>query len=154
MTSQLIRALAGIGLLCASSFSASAFPTVAPLDTGASSMLQPIAQGCGPGGWRGPYGGCRFGRFYRAHPFGGYYRRFYRVHPFGGYYRRFYRVHPFGGYYRRYYRVHPFGFYRRPWGYYHRVRPFGGFYGRPWGGYYRVRPFGGFYGRPWGYGWR
>jgi hypothetical protein len=118
MTSQLTKALAGIGLLCASSFSASAFPTAAPLDTGASTMLQPVAQGCGPGGWRGPYGGCRYGRYYRPYYGYRYYRPYGYYHRYGGYYR----AHPFGGYYGRpygYYRVHPFGgYYRRPYGYY------------------------------------
>jgi hypothetical protein len=100
MTSQLLKVAAGIGLLFASSYSASAFPTPAPLDTG--SMLQPVAQGCGPGGWRGPYGGCRYGRYYRPYRYG---YRYYR--PYGYYHRygHYYRAHPFGGYYGRpYYR--------------------------------------------------
>lgn len=68
MTSLLRNILAGIGLLCASSFSASASPIPAPLAPEASAMVIPIVQGCGVGGWRGPYGGCRYGEYRRVAP--------------------------------------------------------------------------------------
>jgi hypothetical protein len=32
---------------------------VAPLESGTS--ISKVAQGCGPGGWRGPYGRCHYG---------------------------------------------------------------------------------------------
>lgn len=79
MTSLLRNILAGVGLLCASSFSASATPNPMPLVAGDSAMVIPIAQGCGAGGWRGPHGGCRYGRvvMHTRHGYGcapGYWR--------------------------------------------------------------------------------
>jgi hypothetical protein len=44
---------------------------VAPLESGTS--ISKVAQGCGPGGWRGPYGRCHYGpagRCWRG-PYGG-----------------------------------------------------------------------------------
>jgi hypothetical protein len=44
---------------------------VAPLESGTS--IAKVAQGCGPGGWRGPYGRCHYGparRCWRG-PYGG-----------------------------------------------------------------------------------
>ena len=46
---------------------------VTPLTTGADVVN--IAQGCGPGRWRGPYGGCGGG----YHP---YYHGYYGYHPY------------------------------------------------------------------------
>jgi hypothetical protein len=44
---------------------------VAPLNSGTA--VTQVAQGCGPGGWRGPYGHCNYGparRCWRG-PYGG-----------------------------------------------------------------------------------
>jgi len=50
---------------------AEAAVVVAPLESGTS--MTKVAQGCGPGGWRGPYGRCHWG--YARHcwrgPYGG-----------------------------------------------------------------------------------
>lgn len=50
---------------------AQAAVVVAPLESGTS--ITKVAQGCGPGGWRGPYGHCHWG--YARHcwrgPYGG-----------------------------------------------------------------------------------
>jgi hypothetical protein len=55
---------------------------VTPLTTGADVVN--IAQGCGPGRWRGPYGGCGGG----YHP---YYHGYYGYHPYyHGYYHNYY----------------------------------------------------------------
>lgn len=51
---------------------------MAPLHSGAT--ITQVAQGCGPGGWRGPYGACRYG-YYRG--YGVYGRRCWRG-PYGG----------------------------------------------------------------------
>jgi len=46
---------------------------VAPLNNATS--VTPVAQGCGPGGFRGPYGRCRYGGYYGRRcwrgPYGG-----------------------------------------------------------------------------------
>ncbi|WP_432207908.1 GCG_CRPN prefix-to-repeats domain-containing protein [Ancylobacter polymorphus] len=34
--------------------------------------ITPVAQGCGPGAWRGPWGGCRDTPYYGPLPGGGY----------------------------------------------------------------------------------
>ncbi|GLK67142.1 GCG_CRPN prefix-to-repeats domain-containing protein [Hansschlegelia plantiphila] len=65
-------ALAGamaLGLLAASDASAVA---VAPSLEPAQSII-PVAGGCGPGGWRGPWGHCRNTPYYGPLP-GGYYQ--------------------------------------------------------------------------------
>ena len=46
---------AGLGFCTVSAF---AVPIAMPAPTGDASIIQ-IAQGCGPGGHRGPYGACR-----------------------------------------------------------------------------------------------
>ncbi|WP_179106940.1 GCG_CRPN prefix-to-repeats domain-containing protein [Variovorax sp. KK3] len=38
-----------------------------------SAMVVPVAGGCGPNGWRGPWGGCRSTPYYGPLP-GGYYQ--------------------------------------------------------------------------------
>lgn len=40
-----------------------------------SSMVVPVAGGCGPNGWRGPYGHCRYTPYYGPLP-GGYYQEY------------------------------------------------------------------------------
>lgn len=35
-------------------------------------LVTPVAQGCGPGAWRGPWGGCRSTPYYGPLPGGGY----------------------------------------------------------------------------------
>jgi hypothetical protein len=67
---------------------ASAMPIAQLTDAGPDVTL--IAQGCGPGGWRGPYGRCNYGR-----PPGYGYGYGYRPPPPG-----FYRPPPgyYGGY--------------------------------------------------------
>ena len=40
-----------------------------------SSMIVPVAGGCGPNGWRGPYGHCRYTPYYGPLP-GGYYQEY------------------------------------------------------------------------------
>lgn len=65
MTTLLRNVLAGFGLLCASSFSAQAMPSPIALDVNTSASVIPVAQGCGVGGWRGPYGACHYGGPYR-----------------------------------------------------------------------------------------
>lgn len=39
-----------------------------------ASMVTPVAGGCGPNGWRGPWGGCRNTPYYGPLP-GGYYQQ-------------------------------------------------------------------------------
>lgn len=40
-----------------------------------SSMIVPVAGGCGPNGWRGPWGHCRYTPYYGPLP-GGYYQEY------------------------------------------------------------------------------
>jgi len=76
MTSPLAKLLAGVGLLCVSAYSADAFPNPASIAPNTPATVVPVAQGCGPGGWRGPYGGCRYGGYRYYTPYrGGYYYR-------------------------------------------------------------------------------
>lgn len=64
-----------------------------------AAKITPVAQGCGPGGWRGPWGGCRYG-----------YAPFYGPRPF-------YAPLPlYGGAYVYGYNGCPPGFWRGPWG--------------------------------------
>lgn len=61
--------LAAATLLLATA--AQAAMIVTPLESGTS--ITKVAQGCGPGGWRGPYGRCHWGyarRCWRG-PYGG-----------------------------------------------------------------------------------
>jgi hypothetical protein len=53
--------LAAATLLLATA--AQAAVVVAPLESGTS--ITKVAQGCGPGGWRGPYGRCHWGGYAR-----------------------------------------------------------------------------------------
>ena len=61
MTGTLPKLAGGIGLMLASTFAASAMPTVKFESPARASVetIVPVAQGCGPGAWRGPWGGCR-----------------------------------------------------------------------------------------------
>lgn len=43
-----------------------------------SAMIVPVSGGCGPNGWRGPWGGCRHTPYYGPLP-GGYYQEYPRV---------------------------------------------------------------------------
>ncbi len=80
--------LSFVALLSLAGAAHAAMPA-APL-TGGQSVV-PVAGGCGPGGYRGPYGGCRY---YRAPGYGpppGYYappppRPYYAPRCFRGYY--------------------------------------------------------------------
>ena len=70
-----------LGLSGLAAIPADAMPVAAPFDAAPGVTL--VAQGCGPGGWRGPYGHCRYGG-----PAPGYYYRpaprvygFYGPHP-------------------------------------------------------------------------
>ena len=61
---------AGLGLAASLAAPASAFP-VAPLAEPAPEILR-VAQGCGPWGWRGPWGHCRDTPYYGPLPGGGW----------------------------------------------------------------------------------
>ena len=50
--------LAVLGLTAMAAFPASAAPMAAPVETRDSNIVL-VAQGCGPGWWRGPWGHCR-----------------------------------------------------------------------------------------------
>lgn len=67
---KLAASAALFGLLAGSALAAPATPTVA-VD---SSMVTPVADGCGPEGWRGPWGGCRHTPYRGALP-GAYYQQ-------------------------------------------------------------------------------
>lgn len=74
MTGVLPKLAGGIGLLLASTFAASAMPTVkfeSSARTSAETVV-PVAQGCGPGAWRGPWGGCRDTPYSGTLPGGGW----------------------------------------------------------------------------------
>lgn len=54
--------LLAVPILAAATVGAGAFPALpVPADAGATL----VAQGCGWGGWRGPWGGCRYGYYGR-----------------------------------------------------------------------------------------
>ena len=40
-----------------------------------ASLIVPVSGGCGPRGWRGPWGGCRYTPYYGPLP-GGYYQEY------------------------------------------------------------------------------
>ncbi|WP_404977762.1 GCG_CRPN prefix-to-repeats domain-containing protein [Ancylobacter sp. 3268] len=70
MTSRLIAS----AVLAASAFlalPASAAPIAATLST-PDALVTKVAQGCGPGAWRGPWGGCRDTPYTGPLPGGGY----------------------------------------------------------------------------------
>jgi hypothetical protein len=70
MIRQFLLPLAGLALLAGAASSASALPR-SPVSLSPASEIVPVANGCGPGGYRGPMGACHpYGRG----PFpGGYY---------------------------------------------------------------------------------
>ena len=69
-----LSALTGAMLFASGAF---AFPA-GPMSGGGiafdNGLVTHVAQGCGPGGWRGPYGGCRYGRPVYGRPPGWAYR--------------------------------------------------------------------------------
>ena len=71
------KILLGAFLLGASLSTASAIPAVQ--SAAAPDLVVKIAQGCGPGAWRGPWGGCRDTPYSGPLPGGGY------AYPRGGY---------------------------------------------------------------------
>ena len=102
--------LTAAGLLAGSMAPASALPAKLPL--GADASVQLVAQGCGPGGWRGPWGGCRDTPYTGPLPGGGF------AAPYG-------RPAYYGN-------GCPPGYWRGPWGHcrdtpYHGPLPGGGF---------------------------
>jgi hypothetical protein len=112
MRGKILKLSAGIGLLIASTLTAQAMPAAkfAAGPATASGEIIPIAQGCGPGGWRGPWGGCRHTPYVGPLPGGGW------VAP------------PAWGYYGN---GCPPGYWRGPWGHcrntpYHGRLPNGG----------------------------
>ena len=64
----LTAALLGVVALAASA----AEPAPVVVD---SAMVVPVSGGCGPNGWRGPWGGCRHTPYYGRLP-GGYYQEY------------------------------------------------------------------------------
>jgi len=69
-----ILALSAIGL-SATTASAASIANSAPIASPAqnlSPLVTPVAQGCGPGFWRGPWGGCRDTPYSGPLPGGGY----------------------------------------------------------------------------------
>lgn len=112
MKSVILKLSAGIGLAMASALAAPAMPMPTISDTAASPMVVPVAQGCGPGGWRGPWGGCRYTPYYGPLPSGGW-------------------VEPPPYAYRYFGNGCPPGYWRGPWGHcrntpYHGRLPNGG----------------------------
>ncbi|ACK51432.1 conserved hypothetical protein [Methylocella silvestris BL2] len=69
-------ALASSSLLALAAFLPAGAAPIAPigqiLGDGGSARLLPVAQGCGPGAWRGPWGHCRNTPYYGPLPGGGY----------------------------------------------------------------------------------
>jgi hypothetical protein len=68
---KLLGALTAAALFIAAYGDAAAFP-VAVLKAAPGGDIVPVAQGCGPGGWRGPWGHCRYTPFSGRMPGGGY----------------------------------------------------------------------------------
>jgi hypothetical protein len=62
--------IAGLSLAGSLAGPASALP-LAPL-TGSDTLVEHVAQGCGPWGWRGPWGHCRDTPYYGPLPGGGW----------------------------------------------------------------------------------
>ncbi|WP_374115105.1 GCG_CRPN prefix-to-repeats domain-containing protein [Ancylobacter mangrovi] len=76
MKAPLLKCVAALGFLMASALSAVALPLPASLPAAPTVQIVPVANGCGPGWYRGPGGAChRFGL--GPYP-GGYYG------PYGG----------------------------------------------------------------------
>ena len=63
---------AGAALSVASFTPASAFPLAVALDSGARPQVTLVAEGCGYGSWRGPWGHCRHTAYFGNLPGGGY----------------------------------------------------------------------------------
>jgi hypothetical protein len=110
MFSNILKPIAGLGLLATSTLSASAMPIPAAQPSTETAIAIPVANGCGWHGYRGPMGACHsFG----AGPFpGGYY---------GPYGHSFAMDHGCGA-----------GRYRGPWGSCHKfgTGPYpGGYFG-------------------------
>lgn len=103
--------LFALGLTALAGLPASAAPIMAPLETPDSNIVL-VAQGCGPGWWRGPWGHCRNTPYTGHMPGGGW---AYNYPPAYGYYGN----------------GCPPGFWRGPWGHcrdtpYHGRLPGGG----------------------------
>lgn len=69
--------LGGMVLMTATAANAADAADSAPV-TIDSAMIVPVSEGCGPNGWRGPWGGCRHTPYYGPVT-GGYYREYPRV---------------------------------------------------------------------------
>ena len=107
----LLGALAGAALAALMAVPAGAAPLAVPLPMPKAEIV-PVAQGCGPGYWRGPWGGCRDTPYSGPLPGGGY------AAPYGA------PVYYGNGC--------PPGFWRGPWGHcrdtpYHGPLPGGGY---------------------------
>lgn len=74
-------AVVGASLIFAMMTPASSLPQQPsqPALSDSGSIVIPVAQGCGPGRWRGPWGGCRATPYVGPMPGGGY------AYPSGGY---------------------------------------------------------------------
>jgi hypothetical protein len=66
-----LTVVAGLGLAAGLAAPASAFP-VAPLARQPAPEILRVAQGCGPWGWRGPWGHCRDTPYHGPLPGGGW----------------------------------------------------------------------------------
>ena len=100
--------IAGMASLLLSAVVQAAPISPVPAASSASSMVIQVAEGCGPGAWRGPWGGCRTTPYYGPLP--------------GGYYQEMPSVQ----------QSCPIGYWRGPWGHcrntpYHGPLPGGGF---------------------------
>jgi hypothetical protein len=71
MAGVVLGALTAATLFIAAYDNAFAFP-VAALKAASGDDIVPAAEGCGPGGWRGPWGHCRYTPFSGRMPGGGY----------------------------------------------------------------------------------
>lgn len=68
----LLSAAVLLGATTASAFNAAAATDGAVTDVDGA-MIVPVSGGCGPNGWRGPWGGCRHTPYYGPLP-GGYHQ--------------------------------------------------------------------------------
>ncbi|SDS98643.1 GCG_CRPN prefix-to-repeats domain-containing protein [Bradyrhizobium canariense] len=78
-----IKLLTGLGLAALTALPASALPLARPTALFSGADLIPVAQGCGPGWWRGPWGHCRDTPYSGPMPGGGW---AYNVPPAYGYF--------------------------------------------------------------------
>ena len=67
---SVLNVAVGAAVLVLSVSSANAFGVSAPLSASTEQVV-PVAQGCGPGWWRGPWGHCRDTPYYGPLPGGG-----------------------------------------------------------------------------------